>query len=66
MMKYVLGFIALVVVLVAVALGVLWVKRTVNNMTTPIDVTEVEPGIHCATAVTSDGVAMDCYEYPPR
>lgn len=39
--------------------------RLFSNATTPITVHEVEPGVKCATMVTSDGAAISCWKVDP-
>ena len=36
--------------------------RLFSNATTPITVHDVAPGVTCATMVTSDGAAIDCWK----
>lgn len=43
-----------------VSLGI--VARQYSRVVTAIDVVEVEPGIKCASMVTSDGVALSCWK----
>ena len=40
----------------------MYITREFNNIVTPIAVYEVEPGVKCATMVTADGVAIDCWK----
>ena len=47
---------------VAIIIGVVYIVRYASNMSTPITVHEVRPGIECAILVTSDGAAIDCWE----
>jgi len=49
---------AIIVLIVSVNHGF----RLLSRATTPIDVVEVEPGIKCASMVTSDGVALSCWQ----
>jgi len=57
---------AIITFIVMVAtVGVVGTIRWVTNVSTPVVVTEVEPGVHCALATTSDGVAIDCWQVKP-
>lgn len=65
-MKNLLYVAVTVLAIVAAVIGVIWFFRTLNNVAVSVTVREVEQGIHCATAVTSQDVAIACYEYPSR
>lgn len=45
--------------------SVIYAIRTFTNRTTPIYVQEVKPGVWCATATTSDGIAISCWREKP-
>lgn len=59
------GNVVATIIMVAAALAfifiVMFAVRWFNNTATKITVHEVEPGIHCALATSSDGVALDCW-----
>lgn len=57
-MKFWLAGLALIVVTIASVWGV----RTLNNAITPIKVTEVEPGVKCASMTSTNGVAISCWK----
>lgn len=42
--------------------GIIYGMRLFSNATTPITLHQVKPGITCATMVTSDGAAIDCWK----
>lgn len=50
--------------LLAVGLGVMWGARSLNSVATSVTVHTPEAGVHCAVAVTDDGVAIDCWKVP--
>ena len=54
----VVGFVAMFAIIFAVLYGI----KLFSNVTTPITVHEVEAGIKCATMVTADGAAIDCWK----
>lgn len=54
-----------VVLVLLVVFGVSYGMRIMNNKATPVRVTEVEPGVRCATMVTTDGAAIDCWKTEP-
>jgi hypothetical protein len=51
-----------VITVVAIVGAALYGMRLFSNATTPITVHEVEPGVKCATMVTTDGAAIDCWK----
>lgn len=53
---------ALSIVAMCVILVAFYGIRFMNEVATPIKVHEVEPGIFCATMVTADGAAIDCWK----
>lgn len=58
-----IGFGALGIVVVTIIIFIIMLStRWFSNATTPITVHEVEPGIKCATMVTSDGAAISCWQ----
>lgn len=50
----------------AVILFGIWGIRSLNSAATSVTVHTPEPGIHCAVAVTDDGVAIDCWPVERR
>lgn len=58
MKEAIIGFFAIVAVLWIAMVAIRWF----NNTATSITVNEVEPGVHCALATSTDGVAIDCWE----
>lgn len=42
--------------------GLVYGLRTFSAATINVSVREVKPGVHCALAVTADGVAIDCWK----
>ncbi len=61
-MKNVIAFVVLAIGVVALIGAFIYGLRTFTNKTTPIYVQEVKPGVWCATATTSDGVAISCWK----
>lgn len=55
----VIGCIALVI---AIAVSISTAVRQYSRAVTAIDAVEVEPGVKCASMVTSDGVALSCWK----
>ena len=55
-------FMAAAALAVIAVFVIMWAIRLFNNAATSITVNEVEPGIHCALATSTDGVAIDCWE----
>ncbi len=54
------------VLFIACIFGVTYVWRKASNAVTPLAIREAEPGIRCATLVTADGAAIDCWETEKR
>jgi hypothetical protein len=55
---WITGIIAFILILGAI----IYLNRWFSNATTPITLHQVKPGITCATMVTSDGAAIDCWK----
>ena len=55
---YIIGALA-VIALVGI---LMFTTRWFAQQVTPINVVEVEPGVHCAQMITSDGAAIDCWK----
>ncbi len=53
---------ALCITGIVVLFSLVYGMRLFSNATTPITVHEVESGIKCATMVTGDGAAIDCWK----
>lgn len=51
----------IVVILVAIG-GITYGFRLFSNISTPVTLHEVKQGVTCATMVTADGVAIDCWK----
>lgn len=51
-----------VVMLIAVGTALMYGERILSRVATPLIVHQAEPGIRCATMVTGDGVAIDCWK----
>ena len=47
---------------VLVILVVMWISRQFSSAITTIKVQDVAPGIQCATMITGDGSAIDCWK----
>ena len=62
-MKTFLMYLAAVVLITAVISAIALGSRYLSNAVTPITVHEVAEGVTCATMVTGDGVAMDCWKH---
>lgn len=43
-------------------LAILWGVRFFNENSSEISVKQVKPGVECAAIVTTNGVAIDCWE----
>jgi len=56
---YIIGAVVGVIFVIG---AVMYGLRLFSNATTPITVHEVQPGVHCATMVTADGAAIDCWK----
>ena len=54
-----IGFVSLIIVLV---FTIVMAVRSYTNAATPITVSSPKPGISCALATTSDGVAISCWK----
>lgn len=52
----------LVILGIVLVFTVVYGFRLFSNATTPITLHEVKPGITCATMVTGDGAAIDCWK----
>jgi hypothetical protein len=54
-----------VLILASIALimmaAIVYGTRWFSNATTPVEVIEPVPGVQCVKLVTSDGVAVDCW-----
>lgn len=61
-MKEIALWIAGIAAGLALILLVLWGLRALSSVTTSITVHEPEPGVHCALASTTHGVAIDCWQ----
>lgn len=58
-MKYYIIYALTTILIVSVALfGI----RYLTNVSTPITVHQVKPGVNCAVATTSDGIAISCWK----
>ena len=60
-----LGWLLLVAVILAIPFAVFggsYASKKFHNVTTPISVSEVEPGVKCAIANTNTGVALSCWK----
>lgn len=55
---YTLSILAALVIIAAVIYGL----RLFTNISTPITVHQVQPGITCAVMTTTDSVAMSCWK----
>lgn len=61
-MKDKLAWAAGVVIGLVMLLAILYGMRLFSNISTPITVQQVKPGVSCATMVTSDGAAISCWK----
>ncbi len=51
-----------IVIIIAVVIGSMYGIRKFSEAVTPLTVHEVEPGVKCASMITADGVALDCWK----
>ena len=61
-MKGIFLMVLAVIGICAFILTLLYVLRAFNNVATPITVHTVKEGVECATMVTADGAAIDCWK----
>lgn len=61
-MKDILFYVGFAAVILLGIGSIVYGMRMFSNVTTPITLHEVKPGITCATMVTSDGAAIDCWK----
>jgi len=61
-MSDIVGYFVVAIIVAVIAFGVTIGFRSFTNTTTPIMVSEVRPGVYCALATTTDGVAIDCWQ----
>lgn len=61
-MKAVFVYVGGAIGVIALMFMISFAMRFLSNRATPISVQQVKPGVSCATAVTSDGVAISCWK----
>ena len=61
-MKEKMFMVAGAVMVMTIVFGIMYGMRMFSNATTPITLKEVKPGVTCASMVTADGVAIDCWK----
>lgn len=61
-MKTFMGYVGLAILGVGLVLAMLYGVRLFSNAATPITLHQVKPGVTCATMVTGDGAAIDCWK----
>lgn len=61
-MKDAINIISGIVLIIIGMMAILYSVRLFTNVSTPITVHQVKPGISCATMTTGDGVAISCWK----
>lgn len=60
--KEIAGYLAIILVVIIAVAGIVFGVRSFTNITTPIAIYTPKPGITCAMATASDGVALSCWK----
>jgi len=64
-MKKNLIYIGMVILGVIILFSVIYGLRLFSNATTPLIVQQAEENVRCATLITGDGAAIDCWKVNP-